>query len=152
MLDHIVSATANLSLAVTGFLVVRAFYPRAGWPPSKAARAFHIGLLTSALGASMNAAAWFSYRLAVLMGADDTAAVLAQSFRYGDGFWKILGAAAFVSLLLSKLAALDPDERRNWNLMTIAFHPDSDALAVRIHAALAGLPGRVTRPFTRDRN
>ena len=149
MLDQIVSATANLTLAVTGLLVVRAYFPRDGWPASTAARSFHIGFLVSALAAALNAAAWGVYRLAVLTGADGLADVLGQAFRYGDGFWKIAGAAAFLSLLLAKLAALEPEERGQWNLLTVAFHPDQDALAVRIYGALAGMTGRVARSITR---
>lgn len=145
MLDQIISAAANFALASTGLLVARAYYPRNGWPTAPAARAFHAGFFITALATALNAGAWFIYRVVSMAGAESAAAIMAQAFRYGDGFWKVAGAAAFVLLLLAKLRALDPEDRESWNLVTVAFHPDEAALAVRICGAMA-------RPFTRDKD
>ena len=146
MLDQIISAAANLALCATGLLVVRAYYPRDGWPLSTAARAFHAGFLVAALATALNAGAWGVYRLALIVGADGLADLMGTAFRYGDGFWKLAGALAFLSLLLAKLNALDPEERRDWNILSIAFHPENDALFVRICRAASR-----HRFFTRDK-
>ena len=59
----------------------------------------------------MNAGAWGAFRIARILGADATADTLGHAFRYGDGFWKVTGAVAFLSLLAANLAALGDDER-----------------------------------------
>ena len=132
--------------------MARAYYPRNGWPEAPAARAFHAGFFITAVAASLNAGAWFFYRLVSMAGADNAATLMAQAFRYGDGFWKLAGAVAFVMLLTAKLRALDPEERFDWNLLTVVWHPRSDALAVRLYGALAGMPGRVTRSLSRSKD
>lgn len=54
-----------------------------------------------------------------------------------DLLWRLLGGLACIGMVWAKLLALPAHERRDWNMLTVVFHPDADRIAVRICNAIA---------------
>lgn len=136
------AAVVNIGLAIMAVAAMRAYWPRAPLRPGYGpGRLFYAAFLVLGVSVAMNAAAWGIWRFATaadLWWADP----LRVWFAWGDAFWKGMSAVGFWMLLRAKLAALAEDERAKWNVITVIWHPNSDAVAVRIFISLAALPGR----------
>ena len=136
MIANEVSAAVNIGLALAAIAAMRAYWPRAPLHPGHGpGRTFYFAFLLLGVSVAMNAAAWGLWRIGT-SGGFWWAEPMRTWFAWGDIFWKGTSAAGFLLLLRAKLDALDEDERPNWNMLTIAFHPNSDALFVRICGAL----------------
>ncbi len=121
----------NIWAALSGVVAARAWWPRHSlWPEPRSTKVFYCSVIGLMVAFGCNAAL-----RAVDMLLSWPPALHLSSL--DDLLWRLLGGAACVGMVWAKLLALPAEERGQWNMLTIVFHPDPDAIVVRICNAVA---------------